>query len=462
MVDMSVADQLAKEMKEKGYDARRKLQLNDSPRCSCEYDTGNLRALDECFHNPLPVFPFAARVARPTANAGWKATRVLSYENSGLAAIFVADYTGGPARDFVAQRTAIPCDPRSLPHRSSRRESLGVVVNESQADKLRPDDVGLLPYSGSGPMDGGKTPGLRWLDGGKIPGQRQLDVITMPGLQQHDGNLVVFEGRKVNFKKKGIFKMAGSQLLASVLGAVGHEMGSMKQLKEGVMKAMGGLEEDGLDEEEKKRQGGRQGCQDHLQATSGPAKNLARSGLVAWQVPSSRRNSFKGRLGKAARKYRPNCSCAVPGCRPRSSAHHRTKRSSADNVGGSRAASGNVAFTIPTCRQRSPSLNALSTACGQLNTFENHLKGAAYLMRHGTKASKYLVKLMLSPDSQEMHTCAYLSPEATCEYTCGGCDNRPHASDWVGAAVGKRLVCSPPTKVNRVHFPAGSPDLRMW
>ncbi|KAJ8870875.1 hypothetical protein PR048_027176 [Dryococelus australis] len=32
-----------------------------------------------------------------------------------------------------------------------------------------------------------------------------------------------------------------------------------------------------------------------------------------------------------------------------------------------------------------------------------------------------------------------------------------------GATVAERIACSPPTKVNRVHSPAGSlPDFRMW
>ncbi|KAJ8872419.1 hypothetical protein PR048_026023 [Dryococelus australis] len=43
------------------------------------------------------------------------------------------------------------------------------------ADKPRPDDTRPLSYAGSGPMDGGKTPGLR-----------RLYVITMPDLQPHD------------------------------------------------------------------------------------------------------------------------------------------------------------------------------------------------------------------------------------------------------------------------------------
>ncbi|KAJ8890548.1 hypothetical protein PR048_010057 [Dryococelus australis] len=78
------------------------------------------------------------------------------------------------------------------------------AANGAIADKLRPDDDGLLSYARSSLMDGGKMPGLRRLDGGKtlglwrlngsktsrirqlaggkMPSQRWLDVITMPGL----------------------------------------------------------------------------------------------------------------------------------------------------------------------------------------------------------------------------------------------------------------------------------------
>ncbi|KAJ8897723.1 hypothetical protein PR048_003073 [Dryococelus australis] len=47
------------------------------------------------------------------------------------------------------------------------------------ADKLRPDDVGLVSYAGSGPMDGGKTPGLRRLDDGKMPEVVKNDLLRI-------------------------------------------------------------------------------------------------------------------------------------------------------------------------------------------------------------------------------------------------------------------------------------------
>ncbi|KAJ8890159.1 hypothetical protein PR048_009666 [Dryococelus australis] len=53
------------------------------------------------------------------------------------------------------------------------------------ANKLWPGDVGLL-YAGSGPMGGGKMPGVQRLDGGKTPGLQRLDGGKMPGPQRHD------------------------------------------------------------------------------------------------------------------------------------------------------------------------------------------------------------------------------------------------------------------------------------
>ncbi|KAJ8876276.1 hypothetical protein PR048_024186 [Dryococelus australis] len=72
---------------------------------------------------------------------------------------------------------------------------------------------------------------------------------------------------------------------------------------------------------------------------------------------------------------------------------------------------------------------------------------------HLTSSPSALETSMQCPDSPEVHTCAYLSPEVTSQVLS---EFQEKYASIQGTAVVERLDCSPPIKANRFQYPACS------